>query len=70
VVPLARPVLVVCGGGEVVGCFLYSVLSYMRKAKLSLTQLSAFLCSGPIAGVYNSCGIQFFRVSSSGMIHK
>lgn len=64
VVPLPRPVLVVCGGGEFVGCFLYSVLSYMRRAKLSLTQLSAFLCSDPIAGVYNTCGIQFLRVSS------
>ncbi|XP_059446490.1 LOW QUALITY PROTEIN: uncharacterized protein LOC132178040 [Corylus avellana] len=61
VVPLARPVLVVCGGGEFVGCFLYWVLSYMRRAELSLTQLSSFLCSDPIAGVYNSCGIQFFR---------
>ena len=44
--------------------FLCSVLRYMRKARLTLSQLLKFLCTEPITGVYASRGIQFSRVSS------
>ncbi|KAG2669389.1 hypothetical protein I3760_14G032500 [Carya illinoinensis] len=72
VASLPRPMLAVVGGSCCfVVSFLCSVLTYMRKARLCLNKLSAFLCSEPIATVYASCGIQFLRdpsiCSGSGM---
>lgn len=45
-----------------VTCFLNSVLRYMRRARVGLQQLSAFVNSKTIAPVYYSCGIRFFQV--------
>ncbi|KAM2065036.1 hypothetical protein EV1_027842 [Malus domestica] len=44
--------------------FLYSVLVYMTRASLGLTELSDFLASEPIGSFFSSCGIQFSRVRS------
>lgn len=64
VVPMERPMLAVaCGNGGCgfAGRLLFSVFRSMRTMRLSLTQLSAFLSSEPIAGAYASCGIRFLR---------
>ncbi|OMO99137.1 hypothetical protein CCACVL1_03911 [Corchorus capsularis] len=39
--------------------FLTSVLAYVRRAEVSLSQLAAFLTSQPIYGVYTSNGVNF-----------
>lgn len=66
VVSPPRPMLAVVGGSYCfVASFLCSVLTYMRRARLCLNKLTAFLFSEPIATVYASCGIQFLRVSIS-----
>ncbi|KAF6148013.1 hypothetical protein GIB67_024188 [Kingdonia uniflora] len=40
--------------------FLVSVLSYMRKSRLRLSQLVAFMCSEPICQVFSQHGLHFF----------
>lgn len=45
--------------------FLHSILMYMKRSELRLTELSSFLMSEPINTVYNSCDIQVFWVSSN-----
>ncbi|KAF8403240.1 hypothetical protein HHK36_011341 [Tetracentron sinense] len=40
-------------------CFLNSVLSYMMRARVRLSELSAFMCSKPITHVFSSQGIHF-----------
>lgn len=69
VIPRPKLSVAVVGSGSddadgFVAGFLCSVLSYMRRARLTLSQLLKFLCTEPIAGVYASRGIQFSRVSS------
>lgn len=44
-------------------CFLGLVLRYLRRAKLRLVQLSAFVLSEPFAHVFSSHGIHFLRDS-------
>ncbi|KAM3733006.1 hypothetical protein ACB098_11G102100 [Castanea mollissima] len=41
--------------------FLCTVLKYMRRTRLTLSQLLKFLCTEPITGVYASRGIRFSR---------
>lgn len=45
-------------------CFLGLVLQYLRRTKLRLVQLSAFVLSEPLAYVFSSHGIHFLRVSN------
>lgn len=66
VIPRPKLSVAVVGSGSddadgFVARFLCSVLSYMRRARLTLSQLLKFLCTEPIAGVYASRGIQFSR---------
>lgn len=51
-----------CCSWYLVICFLNSVLRYMRRARIGLQKLSAFLHSKTIAPVYSSCGIRFLQV--------
>ncbi|OWM70293.1 uncharacterized protein LOC116198060 [Punica granatum] len=39
--------------------FLFSILSYMRKVSLEMSELSGFLSEDPIRGVYSSHGVRF-----------
>ncbi|KAG7948910.1 hypothetical protein I3843_13G033400 [Carya illinoinensis] len=72
---LPRPMLAVVGAGggsdSFIVSFLYSVLTYMRRAALRLNKLSAFLSSEPIASVYALGGIHFLQdppiTTGSGM---
>ena len=70
VIPRPKLSVAVVGSGSdddddgFVARFLCSVLRYMRRARLTLSQLLKFLCTEPITGVYASRGIQFSRVSS------
>ena len=70
VIPRPKLSVAVVGSGSdddeddgFVARFLCSVLRYMRRARLTLSQLLKFLCTEPITGVYASRGIQFSRVS-------
>ncbi|KAG6630704.1 hypothetical protein CIPAW_13G037600 [Carya illinoinensis] len=71
---LPRPMLAVVGAGggsdSFIVSFLYSVLTYMRRAALRLNKLSAFLSSEPIASVYALGGIHFLQVSLADMIRQ
>ncbi|KAJ7942378.1 Enhancer of polycomb-like protein [Quillaja saponaria] len=55
------------GGSYCFSCFLFTVLSYVKRKRPRLKQLSAFVLSQPLNGVYASQGIHFQqdRVSSS-----
>ena len=69
VIPRPKLSVAVVGSGSddddgFVARFLCLVLRYMRRARLTLSQLLKFLCTEPITGVYASRGIQFSRVSS------
>ncbi|KAJ7970553.1 Enhancer of polycomb-like protein [Quillaja saponaria] len=52
-----------CGGSFLFSCFLFTVLSYIKRKRLRLKQLSAFLLSEPINGFYASHGFHFLRDS-------
>ncbi|KAF6151767.1 hypothetical protein GIB67_010341 [Kingdonia uniflora] len=45
--------------------FLVLVLSYMRKSRLRLSQLVAFMCSEPICQVFSQHGLHFFPPKGS-----
>lgn len=51
------------------GRFLYSVLVYMTRASLGLTEFSEFLALEPIGSIFASYGIQFSRVSGGCPLH-
>ncbi|BBG96971.1 Enhancer of polycomb-like transcription factor protein [Prunus dulcis] len=50
-----------CAQGYWAGRFLYSVLVYMTRASLGLTEFSEFLALEPIGSIFASYGIQFSR---------
>ncbi|KAE9589848.1 hypothetical protein Lal_00021613 [Lupinus albus] len=50
-----------CGGSGLFSHLLFLVLRHVRKFKVSLKVLSAFLLSEPISGVYSSQGVLFLK---------
>ncbi|KAE9619282.1 putative enhancer of polycomb protein [Lupinus albus] len=49
-------------GSDLFSCLLFLVLRHVRRFEVTLKDLSAFLLSEPISGVYASQGIQFLQV--------
>lgn len=52
-----------CRDCDLLSCLLFFVLRHVRRFRLTLKDLSAFLLSEPICGVYASRGIQFLQVN-------
>ncbi|XP_010268989.1 PREDICTED: uncharacterized protein LOC104605793 [Nelumbo nucifera] len=50
-----------CSNSQRLACFLYSVLSYMARARLRLSKFAAFTCLNPIARVFSRQGIYFLH---------
>ncbi|XP_019433196.1 PREDICTED: uncharacterized protein LOC109340079 [Lupinus angustifolius] len=50
-----------CGGSGLFSRLLFLVLRHVRRFKVSLKVLSAFLLSEPISGVYSSQGVLFLK---------
>lgn len=53
-----------CSSRSLFSCFLNLILRYMRRSRVRLPMLSAFLFSEPIFHVYSSHGIHFLQESS------
>ncbi|CAL0299772.1 unnamed protein product [Lupinus luteus] len=53
---------------DLFSCLLFLVLRYVRRFEVTLKDLSAFLLSEPISGVYASQGIQFLQGSPTDNI--
>ncbi|XP_010243526.1 PREDICTED: uncharacterized protein LOC104587561 [Nelumbo nucifera] len=50
-----------CSNSRQFACFLYSLLSYMMRARLGLSRVAAFMCLKPIATVFSRRGIHFLH---------
>lgn len=54
-----------CSSSSRFACFLNSILCYMMRTRVRLSELAAFICCKPIAPVFSRNGIHFCHVSWS-----